>query len=357
MVYVNQFMSVILWGVAGFSIFLMLLNRVLILARDSRTKKPTIYLAFALFIGVGSWLGYLLAGSPWVAVPVVLLLLILLGELRRLWIRKSCAGSLPIGTTPHHIQLASPVTTTDIVTHRYEVPLSKWRGVPLRIVHLTDFHVNAAFPVDYYRQVISLAEEARPDIAVFTGDFITTADALPELQDIFRPIAKHKTYAVLGNHDHWAAPEATGEALRDAGLHLLCDDTDTISVDGNTINIAGHDYPWGERQKHVSPQPGDALNIVLSHTADNIYRVSRTSADLMFCGHYHAGQIRAPFVGPIVVPSIYGRRFDHGHFVVHDTHLFVASGVGAAAPPVRIYCQPDIFVVDVIAETEKREAS
>jgi predicted MPP superfamily phosphohydrolase len=34
--------------------------------------------------------------------------------------------------------------------------------------------------------------------------------------------------------------------------------------------------------------------------------------------------------------------------VVNGTHLFVASGIGAVYPPVRIYCQPDIFVVDIV---------
>ena len=60
-------------------------------------------------------------------------------------------------------------------------------------------------------------------------------------------------------------------------------------------------------------------------------------------------QTKIPIIlGSIVIPSIYGRRFDHGHFVIKGTHLFIASGVGAANPPVRIYCQPDIFIVDIL---------
>jgi len=54
----------------------------------------------------------------------------------------------------------------------------------------------------------------------------------------------------------------------------------------------------------------------------------------------------------VVVPSAYGRRFDHGHFVVHGTHLFVVSGIGVIGPPFRVYCQPDIFVIDVVGVEE-----
>jgi len=58
-------------------------------------------------------------------------------------------------------------------------------------------------------------------------------------------------------------------------------------------------------------------------------------------------QIRVPLLGSIIVPSVYGRRFDHGHFIVNGSHLFVAGGIGAANPAFRIYCQPDLFIVDI----------
>ena len=106
------------------------------------------------------------------------------------------------------------------------------------------------------------------------------------------------------------------------------------------------------------PPPQDSLlHLVLSHTPDNIYRLSRSSADVVFSGHCHAGQIRLPILGPIIVPSIYGRRFNHGHFAVNGTHLFVASGIGTAYPPVRIYCQPDIFIVDILPEKQGPNAT
>ncbi|MHC4566007.1 MAG: metallophosphoesterase, partial [Planctomycetota bacterium] len=280
--------------------------------------------------------------------PVALLALVLLGEVRRLWIRRSCAAARPVDTIPHHVDITNPVTTTDFVVHKYEVPHPKWRGAPLRIVHLTDLHVHPNLPLEYYQEVLSVAEETEPDVAVFTGDFITRAGALPMLRKILRPIAKRESYAVLGNHDYWAKPEAVGKVIAESGLRLLSGESHTLAVGDSEIAFTGYDYPWGTKQKSVPPHESGKLHVVLSHTPDNIYRISKSSADLVFCGHYHAGQIRLPILGPIVVPSVYGRRFDHGHFVVNGTHLFVASGIGAVYPPVRIYCQPDIFVVDIV---------
>jgi len=60
---------------------------------------------------------------------------------------------------------------------------------------------------------------------------------------------------------------------------------------------------------------------------------------------------RPSFLGSIAVPSLYGRRFDHGRFLVNGTHLFVSSGIGVSSPQFRLYCRPDIFIVDVLAGT------
>jgi len=185
---------------------------------------------------------------------------------------------------------------------------------------------------------------------VFTGDFITKLDSLPKLRQILRPIGKLANLAVLGNHDYWAGPEAVRSVVRDSGLRLLTDESVPLTIGGQKLIVTGYDYPWGTNARSLPSQDGDILHLVLSHTPDNIYRIAESAADIVFSGHYHAGQIRIPLFGPIIVPSVYGRRFDHGHFVVNGTHLFVASGIGAANPPVRIYCQPDIFIVDIVAE-------
>ena len=88
--------------------------------------------------------------------------------------------------------------------------------------------------------------------------------------------------------------------------------------------------------------------LVLSHTPDNIYEVAERGATALFAGHTHGGQFRLPLLGPLVVPSRYGRRFEEGHFVVNGTHLFVSAGVGADAPALRLWCPPELIVVDLV---------
>ena len=347
--YFPQLCSILLYGAAGLCIFLMLLNRVLILMRDSKTKTAITVLVFIAIMGGSAVLGLFLFRPPWVLAPVAVLCLILTGEARRVHIRRSYAGSGPLDSKPHDLHLFNPVTTTDVTTHRYEVRHPSWSGVRLRVVHLTDLHVHSGLHADYYQRAIELAEQTQPDLAVFTGDFIGGIPSLPDLREVLRPIAKVETFAVLGNHDYWTIPEAISAVVMDTGVRLLTNESITVAVDGREVVVTGYDYPWGIPERSLPPESNGKLHIVLSHTPDNIYRLAQSSADIVFSGHYHAGQIRLPFLGSIVVPSVYGRRFDHGHFVVNGTHLFVSSGIGASRPPFRLYCRPDIFVVDILA--------
>ncbi len=319
--------------------------------RDGRTKVAIILLAFLAIMGGSAALGFLLYRTPSVLAPAAVLGLILVGEARRAIIRRSCAGSPPLDSEPHAASVFNPFTTTDVIVRRYQIQHSCWRGAGLRIVHLTDLHVHPRMRANYYQRVIELAEETQPDLALFTGDFVTGNQSLSRLRGLLRPIAKIETFAVLGNHDYWTNPDDISAVVINKGLRLLTNESVTMIIDGREVIITGCDYPWGVQGGRLLPRSGE-LHVVLSHTPDNIYRLAKSSANIVFSGHYHAGQIRLPLLGSIVVPSLYGRRFDHGHFVVNGTHLFVSSGIGVSNPQFRLYCRPDIFLVDILPATE-----
>jgi predicted MPP superfamily phosphohydrolase len=183
-----------------------------------------------------------------------------------------------------------------------------------------------------------------------TGDYVTRVTSAGLLRHILRPFGRLGTFGVLGNHDYWAGAEQVASIVASCGVTLLRESSERVDVDGRRVTVSGFDYPWGRTCQPPCARVDDTgLSFVLSHTADNIYRLSRAGATVVFSGHYHNGQGRIPGIGTVVVPSVYGRRFDHGHFVVNGTHLFVTAGVGAGDPPLRLYCRPDIFVVDVLA--------
>jgi len=341
--------SILLSLAAGACAYLFLLNRVLIQLRDARHKSWLIRAGALLTVGCAGVLGYLAAGTPWTILPAAVVIIALLGEVRRWMVRRQCRGEPPVAQENAGVRLARPRTTTDLAVRRYALTVPGWDGPELRVAHVSDFHLNSHLPLAYFEDAMSRVAEARPDLLFFTGDFVTYAQfvgLLPGVLSLAR--GRLGSFGVLGNHDYWADPAAVTDAVQSAGVILLGNGSVHVPIgDGSKVLVTGCEVPWSHRPwQPPTTAPGE-LALMLTHTPDNVYRLSRLGYTAIFAGHYHAGQMRIPGLGPLVVPSNYGRRFDHGHFVLNGTHLFVTAGVGSAEPPVRVWCQPDVFIVDI----------
>ncbi len=343
--------SVMSFMAASACAYLFLLNRLLIQMRDTRHKSLLIRAGGILSVVLSGVWGYLAAGTAWL-IPAVVLLVAALGEVRRFVVRRRCRGAAPVAEEGAGISLMRPRTTTDLAVRRYAITAPAWHGPALRIAHVSDLHLNSHLPLAYYESVMHRIADAQPDLIFFTGDFVTCAEYADQLPGVLS-LAKGRlgTFGILGNHDYWADPAAVTESVASAGVVMLQNGGTRVLVDdGCSVLVSGCELPWS-RQPRQPWQPSlpaaGELGLLLTHTPDNIYSLSHLGYTAIFAGHYHAGQMRLPGLGALVVPSNYGRRFDHGHFVFGDTHLFVTAGVGSAEPPMRIWCQPDVFIVDV----------
>ena len=345
-----SFLSAVISLTAGAAAYLLLLNRILLKFRDGTLKSIiVVFLAAVMPLGSAYW-GYRTGLSSWMILPVLVLAGIAIGEAHRRHIRQRHRGTKPVEGRYVNTSLFRPLTVTDLNVLRYEVAVSKWRGERLRIAHISDLHVSAAYPDSFYDEIREHIIERQPDVLFITGDFVTKRESLHVLPGVLPRFASCcPAFAVLGNHDYWSGADEVVEIIRASGITFLTNDWRRVQLDTyREFWLCGYEHPW--RDDRIPAAPPDALSIVLTHTPDNIYDLSEAGADLVFAGHFHAGQFRLPYLGSLVIPSAYGRRFDHGHFAVNGTQLFVTSGIGAADPPFRFYCQPDIFFVDIVAE-------
>lgn len=345
-------LSAALYAFAGFGLFLIALNRILIQMKDGKVKGLATLVTFVIVpIGAGL-IGLSIGPSPWSMLPILIIAGIAMGEVRRLAIRRQFRGTQPVLASSTGQSLRRFVTTTDLIVARYAITVDGWPGPRLRVAHLSDFHVGESLPLSYFERVIEKANQAQPDLVFLTGDFVAGhkhTELLPGL--LARLRSRYGVYATLGNHDYWAGAEDIAQVISDAGIRLLRNTHHQVQPDGGAdLLIGGCEAPWSTAPwPSPSIRPGQ-LALALSHTPDNIYRLSDEGWHVVFSGHYHGGQIRLPVLGPLVIPSRYGRRFDQGHFIVRGTHLFVSAGVGTASVA-RIYCPPDIFVVDIDPST------
>ena len=352
--------------VVGLGLYLALINRTLSYMRHS-ASKPLVSLGLVIILlGGFACLGYAGGDAGRWLIGLTFTVLII-GEMYLFWERHRLIDAPPVASLGPKSSVFRPVTTTDLVLLHYIVPLSPATdpGNPysqnrqssdrrLRVVHVSDLHVNDRLGFTYYQGVMDRVNQAEPDLLFITGDFITDKASAQHLPGLLRGLSsRYGIFAILGNHDYWANADDVTQAVCGAGIDVIGNGYRRLSLDGGiNLTILGCEEPWSP-DRWSPPMIGNRdLALALSHSADQVYRLSQAGAHAVFSGHYHGGQFQLPFIGPLLVPSRYGRRFYHGHYRVGKTHLFVSAGAGASNPPLRLYCPPDLIVVDFCLDQE-----
>lgn len=337
--------SIGLFVTAGVSLTVLALNRTLHLIKERPGKLPV---ALCVTVGV-SFACVLLAlrfgSTAWRWIPTLLLAGILAMEVRRLLLRRRYRVD---GDDVSAFSIWKPITTLAVTVPHYRVELPGWPSMPLRAVHLSDLHFSDLLPFGFFVDVMHRAAALEPDLVLITGDFVEHVrycDKLLELLSMVR--GKLGTFAVLGNHDHWRGREEIARTVTAAGITLLGNAWRRLPLAGGAITISGCEDPWNDEPWTPPPREDSSPLLVLTHTADNTFRLIDRGADVILAGHYHGGQASVPGFGSILAPSKYGRVFDRGHFLVGNTHLIVSSGIGAGKPPIRVYCPPEVIAVDL----------
>jgi predicted MPP superfamily phosphohydrolase len=68
----------------------------------------------------------------------------------------------------------------------------------------------------------------------------------------------------------------------------------------------------------------------------------------VLAGHVHGGQVRAPIIGPLFVPSRFSRRYDCGAFAAGPTFMYVSRGL-AGGEPLRYNCLPEVTRIVMVS--------
>ncbi|MBN1868694.1 metallophosphoesterase [Candidatus Sumerlaeota bacterium] len=225
----------------------------------------------------------------------------------------------------------------------------------LRLVQLSDMHFGEYLSPRYHHHVIDRAIDLKPDIALITGDYTASDNLYRESVEIFSRLQPPLgTWSVHGNHDYYTEPEFLAYWLEYYGVNYLCNrSVDIERGKGQFLRLVGADHPYRRVRdwKSLVHREGDdekqVFRLGLTHRPDNAVPLIRNGADLVLSGHTHGGQWRIPGVGPLIVPSIYGRRFDRGLVRVGRGLLYINSGFGVHTIPLRLNCPPEIALIEL----------
>lgn len=208
-----------------------------------------------------------------------------------------------------------------------------------RLVHLSDLHHKGDRA--YLQRVVNEVNRLSPDLVCFTGDFVERAEFLPEALSLLQGI-RSPLYGVPGNHDYGSGAdfgEITKALTRTGGAWLA--DRQGTTADGK-ISLIGSSWlrpPPFKRERHCK-------HILLFHYPALVDNLAGQPFDLMLAGHSHGGQVRLPFVGPLILPRSVG-RYDLGMYQTPSGPFHVSAGLGWFHIPVRFNCRPEITVFEI----------
>jgi predicted MPP superfamily phosphohydrolase len=254
-----------------------------------------------------------------------------------------------------------------LVVRRYELAI---RGLPtwaegLRIVQVSDTHYGPYIPLGHIRRAVDMANALEPDLVVLTGDYVhRTTRAIPDGIGVLGGLeARLGRFAVLGNHDHWAGPEACREAFRAGGTTVLDHQHVFLGPRGpsdtameGALCLAGLGDLWEDQRPVEEALQGvdpDIPRIVLSHNPDYAEKIPEgLRVDLMLAGHTHGGQVYVPGKGTPKIPSNFGQWYAGGICQGPRCPVVVSRGVGLAYLPVRLGVRPEIVLITLTRSPE-----
>jgi predicted MPP superfamily phosphohydrolase len=234
------------------------------------------------------------------------------------------------------------------------------------LLQISDMHVGPRVSSAYLMHALEAARELVPDFVAITGDFVSyrTAHEYKELARVLRSLPRGRlaTVAALGNHDygfgwrHIEVADQVASVAQDAGVIVLRNEVQQLGG----LQFAGLADLWSPEFGALAEAPLRDLLSPRPDTSVAVTRTTRTEAhtilralvpnqptvvlahnpdaqDLpiwdgvrgwVLAGHTHGGQVKPPFLPPLVLP-VRNKRYSAGAFDVGPARtMYINRGLG-----------------------------
>lgn len=243
---------------------------------------------------------------------------------------------------------------------------------PIRIVQLTDLHGRQFGEGN--KRLVSLVEKQKPDLIFITGDML--GEEYKDLSGICALVSQLSEIAPLyysyGNQETEMI-NSTGVDLKNpleaAGAKVIELEYDDVIVNGQELRIGGYSGYYRTPQMETKDEQIKAKKfafaddfentgrqkLLLAHIATSWTdwnRIDKHPVGVVFCGHYHGGQIRFPIVNRGLFAPYVGwfPEYTKGVFEGECATCVLSAGLGSNKNIPRIYNPPEIVVVDLVPQ-------
>lgn len=243
----------------------------------------------------------------------------------------------------------------------------------LRVVQVSDLHVGPYMGSARLEALARDLNALRPDLLVFTGDFLTLRTELdygPLLR--FLELLETPTYGMfgcLGNHDMAVASSLVRD-LSQAGLQILVDESRWIALEkGGVLRVTGLGWYARQKSQRYADAMGAALavgtvgagpvgagpvgassapTLVLCHDPAAFDHLGDAWQGLMLAGHLHGGQLGLSAFGwDVSILRLFG-LYDQGVFGGGARVLYVHRGTGVYGFPVRVGVAAEVVALQLV---------
>jgi len=219
-----------------------------------------------------------------------------------------------------------------------------------RVAHLSDLHVGTHAPRARALQWSRAANERTPDLALVTGDLVTSGNAFDDdVADVIGALrAKLGVFSSMGNHDYFGEGEALAGKLRQRGVTVLRNEGVVLEKDGARLWLAAIDDVWTRRDdlgRAMAGRPEGVATVLMAHDPKSFDAAADAGANLVLSGHTHGGQVAVPLLARTLNLARLGYKYTLGFYRRGRATLYVHPGLGTTGPPVRLGVAPEVTIL------------
>ena len=223
--------------------------------------------------------------------------------------------------------------------------------VGFRIAVVSDIHLGPILGRRHCERVVRMINETRPDLVAIVGD--TVDGSVDDLRHSVEPlrdlVSAEGAFMVTGNHEYYSGVLPWLTEFERLGIDTLRNERTTITRGAGRFDLAGindvngRGYEDGpDLDRALAGRDTSAPVVLLAHQPVQVRDAAKADVDLQLSGHTHGGQLY-PFhhVVALAQPAVAGLS------KVDNTWLYVTRGAGFWGTPVRVGAPPDITVVEL----------
>ena len=219
----------------------------------------------------------------------------------------------------------------------------------LRIVQLSDLHLQQQIKLDYIKQLVQKINDINPDLVVFTGDMIqSSAYKIKEHIKAFKAL-NAKSYYVSGNHDVIYGLKSLKILMEEANIVCLDNSISILNINGNILQLVGlsdrYSFVRGIKRpiKKLFAKLDEKIpTILLAHQPKDVEYIKNNKIDIQLSGHTHGGQIY-----PLNLIVKLFQPYFSGLYKHNETLLYVTNGLGYWGINIRYKAASEIPIITI----------